>query len=423
MFALGCLTACHSDGTTLDNNDEKEIPLSPNESEEKINKPKGIWIDAHANLSRFATKDAITSYLEKIKDTGFNEIYLDVKPGIGYALYDSDILAPLTKWGDEIVNRDFDYLGFWLEEAERLDIDVIATISAMGYGYTKGKEGPIYEDSRWDGKTQVMLPENNDPTQLVDIRDQEDVDAAMLNPCLPEVQEFVISIVEEIVTKYPKLKGISLDYCRWYGGNYGFSDATIRAFETYSGKSVTNKNDIITASGGIGTLYKDWIEFRSMCITNLITNIRSKVKTINPDMEIQLWASADWGSRYSVGQNWASKKYIPDPGIRYTEKYNETGFANQLDVFVLGAEAVWIKDNPNSVWSVENFVNTYDDYIKGDCKVYGSIQSYQYNSTGLSDAIYLCMKRTDGLMIFEISHVINNNSWADIKEAIKRIEK
>ena len=200
MFALGCLTACHSDGTTLDNNDEKEIPLSPNESEEKINKPKGIWIDAHANLSRFATKDAITSYLEKIKDTGFNEIYLDVKPGIGYALYDSDILAPLTKWGDEIVNRDFDYLGFWLEEAERLDIDVIATISAMGYGYTKGKEGPIYEDSRWDGKTQVMLPENNDPTQLVDIRDQEDVDAAMLNPCLPEVQEFVISIVEEIVT-------------------------------------------------------------------------------------------------------------------------------------------------------------------------------------------------------------------------------
>lgn len=57
-----------------------------------------------------------------------------------------------------------------------------------------------------------------------------------------------------------------------------------------------------------------------MCITNLITNIRSKVKTINPDMEIQLWASADWGSRYSVGQNWASKKYIPDPGIRYNRK-------------------------------------------------------------------------------------------------------
>ncbi|GLL54156.1 hypothetical protein KUBF_18180 [Bacteroides finegoldii] len=141
MFALGCLTACHSDGTTLDNNDEKEIPLSPNESEEKINKPKGIWIDAHANLSRFATKDAITSYLEKIKDTGFNEIYLDVKPGIGYALYDSDILAPLTKWGDEIVNRDFDYLGFWLEEAERLDIDVIATISAMAMVIQKGKKG------------------------------------------------------------------------------------------------------------------------------------------------------------------------------------------------------------------------------------------------------------------------------------------
>lgn len=425
LLTLCCLAACHTEDTPLDNNDEKEIPLNPGTPGEQVKKPKGIWIDAHANLSRFATKDAITSYMEKIKDTGFNVIYLDVKPGIGYALYNSDILPKLTKWGTEVVNRNWDYLGFWLEEAERLDIDVVATIAAMGYGYTKGKEGPVYDDHRWDGKTQVALPANNNPNQLIDIRDQADVDAAMLNPCLPEVQEFVLSIVQEIVTKYPKLKGICLDYCRWYDGNYGFGDATIRSFETYSGKTVSNKNDIITATGGIGSLYKEWIEFRSMSVTNLVTNIRAKMKSIHPDMSLQLWASADWGSRYSVGQNWASKKHVPDPGIRYTATYNKTGFADQLDVFVLGAyaEDVWIKDNPGSVWSVENFVSTYENYTKKDCGVYGSIQSYQYDAAELSDAVYLCMKRTDGLMIFEISHVINNNSWTALKDAIKRVEK
>ena len=223
--------ACNTEENNTDNNDGKEIPLEPGNSGNKTNKPKAIWIDAHANFSRFATKSAITSYMEKIKDTGFNEIYLDVKPGIGYALYDSDILPKLEKWGTETVTRDWDYLSFWLEEAERLDIDVIASISAMGFGYTKDKQGIIYDDSRWDGKTQVEM-KNSDPNNLVDIRNQTDVDAAMLNPCLPEVQTYVISIIEEIVTKYPKLKGFSLDYCRWYGGNYGFSDATIQAFQT-----------------------------------------------------------------------------------------------------------------------------------------------------------------------------------------------
>lgn len=424
LILLCFLASCSKDEAKLDNSDEKEIPLEPGNSGEKTNKPKSIWIDAHANLSRLATKSAITSYIEKIKETGFNEIYLDVKPGIGYALYDSDILPRLEKWGDERVVRDWDYLGYWLEEAERLDIDVIATISTLGYGYTKGKEGVIYDNSKWDGKTQMEML-NGNANNIVDMRDQTDVDAAMLNPCLPEVQAFVISIVEEIITKYPKLKGLCLDYCRWYGGNYGFGDASISAFETYTGETVTNKNNIITASGGVGSQYKKWIEFRSMTVTNLISNIRSKVKAINPDMELHLWASADWASRYSCGQNWASKKYIPSSSSRYTETYNKTGFADQLDAFVLGAyaDAVWISENPNSVWSVENFLNTYTNFTKGDCKVYGSISATVYDNKAMSDAVYLCMKKSDGLMVFEISHIINKNTWAAIKEGINRVEK
>nr|WP_121273625.1 family 10 glycosylhydrolase [Pedobacter schmidteae] len=390
-------------------------------------KPIQMWIDAHANFSRFADKANITTYIEKMKATGFNELYVDVKPGIGYALYNSDILPKLTKWDNETVNRNWDYLGFWIEEAERLNMKVIASLSVMGYGYTKTREGLIYNDSKWNGKTQMEMTNSQTPTVLTDMRDQTGVDAAMLNPCLPEVQSFVLSIIAEIATKYPKLKGICLDYCRWYGGNYGFGDATISAFQTYSGKTVNSNNDIITNSGGIGPLYKDWIEFRTQTITNLVTNIRSKIKSINPKMELHLWASADWSSRYSVGQNWASKKYVPASSTRYTDNYSKTGFADQLDVFSLGAytEAVWASENPGSVWSVENFVTTYNNFTKGDCKVNGSFASYAYgsNSTAISDVVYLCLKNTDGLMAFELSHVINNNQWSAIKAGIDRVYK
>jgi uncharacterized lipoprotein YddW (UPF0748 family) len=419
--------ACSGENNNMDESKEPDIPTNPGGSGEKVDKPVQLWIDAHANFGRFSSKANVTTYLERIKETGFTEIYVDVKPGIGYALYNSDILPKLTKWGTEEVIRDWDYLGFWIEEAERFGISVIASISTLGYGATRTQEGPVYDDNRWDGKTQMEMVGNN-PNNIVDMRNQSGVDAAMLNPCLPEVQTFVISIVKEIVTKYPKLKGICLDYCRWYGGNYGFSDATISAFEANSGETVTNKNDIVTSTGGIGPQYRKWIAFRTQTITNLVTNIRSAVKTIRPNMELHLWASAHWTSRYSVGQNWASKRYTPPtPNNVYTDTYNQTGFADQIDVFSLGAyaDAVWKREAPGSDWSVENLVTIYPNYPMGDCKVYGSIASYAYgaNRIAISDAVYLCLKNTDGLMVFELSHVINGGQWDAIKEGIGRVIK
>jgi len=276
LLMLSTATVASSKKDEVHTNTEFKIPID-------VEKPIQMWIDAHANLSRFSQKSSITSYLRMMKETGFNEVYVDVKPGIGYALYNSDILPALTKWGDETIERDWDYLSYW-------------------------------------------------------------------------------------------------------------------------------------------------IEFRTMTITNFITNIRSKVRSVNSDLELHLWASADWRSRYSVGQNWASKKYKPagSHGI-YTETYSKTGFADQIDVFSLGAYAdhVWIAENPNSVWSVENFVTTYSDFTMDDCDVYGSIASYAYgnNTADISDAVYLCLKKTDGLMVFEISHVINNNQWSAIKDGISRVYK
>ena len=256
------------------------------------------------------------------------------------------------------------------------------------------------------------------------------MDAAFLNPAIPEVQNFVISIIEEIVTKYPKLKGLCLDYCRWYnndnGRYYGLEPATIAAFQTYSGLKVNSLNQIITSTGGMGEYFAQWTEFRSMTITNFIGRIRDAIKTVNPNMELHLWASAHWASRYGVAQNWASKKYVPSGG-QYTANYKNTGFAELLDVFSLGAyaEAVWKSERPQDDWSVENFVTTYNRYTLGDCKVIGSIGSYSYGgkASAVTDAVYLCLKFTAGVMVFELSHVINGNQWAAIKEGIDRVMK
>jgi hypothetical protein len=58
-----------------------------------------------------------------------------------------------------------------------------------------------------------------------------------------------------------------------------------------------------------------------------------------------------------------------------------------------------------------------------DCNVCGSIASYAYGSdaSDISDAIYLCLKNTDGLMVFDISHVINYSQWDAIEDGISRV--
>lgn len=389
-------------------------------------KPTAIWVDAYANLRRFCDGDSIAAYLRKIRKTGFNTVILDVKPGCGYALYDSGILPRLTEWGGTRREAGWDYLGRWISEARKLGIGIIPSISALGFGDANLRKGLIYDSGKWNGKTQARMASHCGDS-LVDMRDDKGVDAVMLNPCLAEVRRLVKAVVREIVTKYPGIKGVCLDYCRWWSGEYGFSDSTMQAFSAKMGKRVS-RNQVITADGGRGEYYAQWVKFRSQAIHDMVAEIRECVKSADPAKDLLLWASGDWGGRYGVGQNWASPRYVPPASDVYTADYSSTGFADRLDTFILGAysDYIWKRDNPQAwIWTVENLVSSYGGYTMGDCNVWGSVQVYSATLTAadVSDEVYLCMRHTGGLMVFELSHVARKNWWAAIRDGIRRGRK
>lgn len=423
------LTAC-SDDDAIDYGALAPEPPTPDiVPEPPTIKPKAMWIDAHANFSKLSTKAGIDSELKKIKDYGMNMIYLDVKPGNGYALYKSDILPACDVIGNQTVSRDYDdYLGYFLEKCEELEIDVVASIVATGFGYHGNgvQQGFIYDNlDKWYDKCQVRS-DNNDPNLLVNIADDPIQPIVMLSPRSQEVQDLVVNVVSELVTKYPKLKGISLDYLRYCNndnGWYGMGDVDLNGYVEYWGESKPIPTEIVTETGGIGPKFAKWIEYRSATVTELLGRIRAAVKAINPECEIHLWASAQWSSRYAIGQNWASKNYIPS-GAQYTSTYNKTGFADLLDVFVTGAysEKVWKSEDPSTEWTVENFVTSWDKYIMGDCKCYGSIAAYALDEQKNNDATYLCLRHTNGFMTFELSHVNNRNLWISTQKGINRYE-
>lgn len=393
-------------------------------------KPKAMWIDVHANFNRLSTKAGIDAELQKIHDNGFNMIYLDVKSGNGYALYKSDFLPYCNQYADLSVTRDYDdYLGYFIEKCDDLGIDIVASICATGWGYQQygQKQGFVFDNwTEWGDKVQmrsdednheITVPITNDPAQAI----------TMLDPMYPEVQDLILNTIKEVVTKYPKLKGISLDYLRYANndkGWFGMGDNNMKGFAEYWNESVPDHLEIVTASGGVGPKFAKWIEYRASVVTGVLQRIHDTVKSINPDCEIHLWAGADWSNRYTVGQNWASKRYVPK-GSQYTDTYNKTGFADLLDVFVIGAytQSVWKKENPQSIWSVENFVKSWNFYIMDDCRGYGSIATYAHDKEALSDATYLCLAYTDGYMNFELSHINNGDKWGAALDGMKRYEE
>ena len=99
-------------------------------------KVKAIWVDANSNRARFETPADVAAYVKRIDRCGFNTIYLDVKPGTGYAFFKSTVLPKAqrnVKGGPE---PTWDYVDTWLKAARRHGIDVYATMMTLCFGNT-----------------------------------------------------------------------------------------------------------------------------------------------------------------------------------------------------------------------------------------------------------------------------------------------
>ena len=57
--------------------------------------------------------------------------------------------------------------------------------------------------------------------------------------------------------------------------------------------------------------------------------------------------------------------------------------------------------------------------LRNACTFYGTVQCAD-PTFDIEEACYYCLKRTAGLMVFDIVHVINNDKWAAIKRGIDR---
>lgn len=161
--------------------------------------PKLMWIDATANIERFNNKDTIDFYLEKLKELGFTDIVVDMRPISGHVLYDSRYAPKLKDWKGKEIRYTFDYLDYYIEKAHSIGLKVQASMNTFVAGHNYFERGPIYEEDKSDWVSIVYPP--NEEVKFIPITQEKEKYSAMVNPVNSEFQEYILNIFKEIVGK------------------------------------------------------------------------------------------------------------------------------------------------------------------------------------------------------------------------------
>ncbi len=133
----------------------------------------------------------------------------------------------------------------------------------------------------------------------------------VLDPGSPDVQEYLVSIVRELVTNYP-IDGINWDYIRYEQTDAGYpSDATYQKSSLARFQQITGYAGTPPASGNTS-----WNDFRRRTINELVRRCRAEIPNITSNPRQPLRQTADlicFGSApanftssdaYLLHQNW-----------------------------------------------------------------------------------------------------------------------
>lgn len=411
-------------------------------------KPAVMWVDAEANYARFNHPDSIDKYVNKVADLGFTHLVVDARPITGELMYDSE-LAPRFKGVSTVIEPDstMDYLGRFVEKAHERDMKVLFSLNVFCAGHNFHDQGLIFtEHPEW---ASIVLDSQRGLVPITDWKNRGDKYGAMVNPINPEYQAYIIDVMKEMLERYPEVDGLVLDRGRYDGIAADFSDLSRSEFEKFIGKPVEKfpediLNIVRTESGRDslvrGELFNDWVYWRSKNITDFLARSRGELKAVNPDMIFSIYSGAWYPSYYEVGVNFASKDYDPSASFSWARPdYKDTGYAELIDLYMTGNyyTDITIEDfenNPNPIWNETDFEGHTGDWycVEGSCKhlreilgpnkfLGGLLVDQLYSQIDrLPEAMAMNVKESDGLMMFDIVHIIKADIWDKVEEGMRQ---
>lgn len=402
-----------------------------------------LWLDAHANFERLGTQEGVSRVLKEAQRAGFTDIVVDLKGIDGYVLYPSRIAPVLKEFNGFRRADDYNYPLVVINEAHKLGLHVYFSMNVFSEGDKKTHRGIAFEKHpEW--QVQVYTKDG-----IVPISNSNEEIAVFVNPILPDVQQYELSLIKEVVAMYQP-DGIILDRARYPNISGDFSSASRVTFERFLGKHIARwPEDVykieVLKNGEVdripGPYYKKWLEWRAMVIHDFFKRARNVVKSVNHNVAFGDYVGAWYPTYFNVGVNWASDKYRTDKYYDWaTINYHKAGYAQYLDLLFVGdyfydvTEEEAIKSHtpppdsgkkPEDYWwySVQGSARIAETVVSGATPVYGSLYVQQYVEKNdphqFVRAIKEVIKDTQGIMIFDLVHLDKNDWWKYVIEGLK----
>ena len=271
------------------------LPGMPNEL-------KGVWIRP-TEKNEAQIKDTLNS----MKDTGISDIFLETFYH-GKTIYPSQTMVSYGFTKQNEMFEEFDPLSVWIKEAHKRNIKIHIWFQSFYVGNATPSKNPqsiLAVKPEWGNKIQKEYNKFG-PTSS-----KSEHNGYFLDPANPEVQDFLIKLINEIATNYAP-DGINLDYIRYpqaisknETGNWGYTKYARKDFKDLYGIDPVDlkKSD---------KLWNTWNEYRRESITNFVRKVGAFGRendlyistVIFPDLENAL------NSKQQDWRTWSKRGYI-----------------------------------------------------------------------------------------------------------------
>jgi uncharacterized lipoprotein YddW (UPF0748 family) len=246
---------------------------------------RGVWVAR----DEYTSPQQIAAMMDAIARSGFNAVFFQVR-GRGTVLYRSEI-EPFaydypkgTPW--------FDPLAVACQEAHARGLSLHAWLNVMPAW--SGDKRPPYGNHLYYTHPEWFLVDQKGRRQPMTGW------YISLNPCLPEVRSYLVSVCREIVSNYP-VDGLHLDYIRFplekspKGSDYPYDPRTIEFYRQATGlKPWQNKSA--------------WSQWRTAQVTQVVREIRTMLQQEHPKVRLTAACTADLAGarKYSFqdGPSW-----------------------------------------------------------------------------------------------------------------------
>ncbi|WP_439343169.1 glycoside hydrolase family 10 protein [Vacuolonema iberomarrocanum] len=244
---------------------------------------RGVWLTNIDSPVLFSQRN-LHNALERLDRLNFNTIYPTVW-NWGYTLYPSEVAAPIVG-RSQLPDSGFrgrDALAETIEKGHELGMAVIPwfEFGLMAPAYSElVQRHPDWVTRRRDGSEIVM--EGRFPR-------------VWLNPAHPEVQDFILALVQEIVTRYD-VDGLQLDDHFGMPVELGYDPYTVALYrQTHQGQSPpSNPRD------------SEWMRWRAAHVSRLMERVFETVKQAKPRAVVSLSPNVRNFSYNNFLQDWST---------------------------------------------------------------------------------------------------------------------